>query len=347
MRSKCHSSEATRSAPPHDRVASALALCLTLLSVGCHGPITTHANALASATAPVVEQAAVAYSSANIIHNQAVDYEAVARFNDPPPNVYNPRTTQPLLSVKDIQVRLAVLAAFQEYVKSVVAITGNTDSPELQAASKSAAQNLTNLGNDLAPSIDSVLGIAAASAATVTTTTTSGNTTTSSTSSTPAPAITPGAQNGITIAIDALGQFLINRKTSKELPPIVVAMDPHVKTLCDLLQSDISTLKDQEGRDYDLIINQQTLFIRVTPNLDPEQRREQIMKLPAVARQKQASDLQLTDLSNAVGRLRLTHHAFAAQAQGNNPTTIKSTLSDLEAAGSDLGAFYKTLSPSQ
>jgi hypothetical protein len=333
------------------RGAIALALWLSLSATGCLSPLNQHATALAAATTPVVEQAGAAYRSANSIHNLRVDYDAFAEFDAASP-VYNPRNIQPLMADKDVQVRLAVLAAFQAYVESVVAITSGTDSPALQAAAKAAGEDLSSLGGTLAPAIDSTFGIAATSAATTLTTvaTTVGDTTTttSSTATTPAAPvnpITPTVRNGMSTAIDALAQFLINRKVKKELPPIVVAMDPQVKVLCELLASDIAILTDQENRDYNFIINQQTLFVRVqSKTLDPEQRREQIMKLPEIVRQKQASGQQLPQLSASLVRLELTHHAFAAAAQGNNPESLKQKLGDLEAAGRELGAFYSSLS---
>jgi hypothetical protein len=328
-------------------VTTAVLLSSLTLSTGCLSSLNKRATALDVATAPVVDQAAAAFDSANRIHNLRVDYDAVSQFDAATP-VYNPRNIQPLMSVKDIQVRLAVLAAFEEYVKSIVAITNGTDSPELQAAAKSAGENLSNLGNALAPSVESALGIASAAASTTQTivTTTSGNTTTStsSTSSTPAPVISGAVQSGITTAVDALGQFLINRKTRKELPPIIVSMDPRVKTLCELLESDITILKDQESRDYDFIIDQETLFLREpSSKLDPEQRREQIMRLPGIVREERSSTQQLTQLSAAIARLQAAHHALATEAQGSNPESLATKLGDLEAAGSDLGNFYASL----
>ena len=68
-----------------------------------------------------------------------------------------------------------------------------------------------------------------------------------------------------------------------------------------------------------------------------------IAQLPAIARQQQASDRQLTQLSAAIVRLELTHHALAAEAQGNNPESLKQKLADLEAAGEELGKFYSSL----
>jgi hypothetical protein len=328
-------------------MATAVLLYSLVLTTGCLSSLNKRATALAAATAPVVDQAAAAFNTANTIHNMRVDYDAVSQFDAATP-VYNPRNIQPLMSEKDIQVRLAVLAALQEYVKSIVAITNGTDSPQLQAAAKSAGENLSDLGNALAPSVESALGIATAAASTTQTTVTtrSGNTTTttSSTSSTPVPVITATVQKGVVTAVDALGQFLINRKTKKELPPIIVSMDPHVRALCELLEGDIAILKDQESRDYDFIIDQQTLFIREpSSKLNPEQRREQIMKLPKIVRQEKASTQQLTQLSTAIAHLELAHHALAAEAQSNNPQSLKTKLGDLEAAGSNLGNFYSSL----
>jgi hypothetical protein len=325
------------------RTALAAALSCGLCATGCLSPLAKHSVALSAATTPVVDQAATAYRSAETIYDMRVDYEAVREFDRPKP-VYNPRKIQPLMSNKDIEVRLAVLAAFQSYVQSLVAITNGTDSPQLDSAAKSVGENLSAVGNSLAPSIASTFDIALTSSTTQTSvTTTSGNTTTTSTSSTSAPPITPEVQNGISTAVDALGQFLVSRKVKKELPQAIKAMDPHVQVLCELLEKDIDTLQSLEQRDYNFIIDQQTLFIRTSPKLDPEQRREQIMKLPEFVRRQHTSDLQLSGLRASLVRLALTHHALAAEAQGNNPESFTSKLSELEAAGGDLGNFYSSL----
>lgn len=326
---------------------SVLALSLPLLGTGCLSSYKTHSAALAAATAPVIDQAAAAYSSANTIHDMRTDYDAIAEFDVTSP-VYNPRKVPPLMADKEIQARLAVLAAFQAYVQSLVAISSGTDSPELQAASKSAGQSLGDFANTLGPSVESTFGIATATASTTQTTVStspSGTTTTATTSSsTPVDPVTPAIQNGITTAVDALGQFLISRKIKKELPPLIISMDPHVKVFCDLLENDITNLKVIEDIDYNYVINQQTLFIRESSGkLDPGVRRMLITKLPAIARQQQASDLQLTQLSAALARLELTHHALAAEAQGNNPESLKQKLTDLEAAGKELGKFNSSL----
>jgi hypothetical protein len=238
------------------------------------------------------------------------------------------------------------------YANSLVQITNGTESPELDAASTSVAGDLTSLGNNLAPSIESVLGIAATPASTTDTevTITAGNTSssTSTTTATPTPAISPEVRNGISTAIDALGQYLVARKIKQELPQKIVAMDPHVHQLCKLLDDDIGILQDQEKRDYNRIINLQTLFIREDTKLHPadlyrEQRRLEIMKLPEIVRQQRVTDERLANLRAAIVNLALTHHALAAEAQGNNPESLTAKLAELAAAGKSLGKYYSSL----
>jgi hypothetical protein len=328
--------------------AFALVSCASLLAAGCASSIKPHATALAAATAPVVDQATAAYQTAQAIHAQSVDFNVATDFEKT--GVFIPGSVQEWPSNEDIQVRLAVLTAFQLYVKDLVAITGGTSSPALDAASKSMGNSLASLANTLAPSAESALGIttppASTTQTTVTTTTGSTTTTTTSTSTTPPPLISGDAAKGISTAINALGQFLINRTIEKELPQQVEAMDPHVQALCELLAKDIGLLQEQEKIDSNNVIDKQTDFVR-TPGLDPEERRVEFMKLPEMARQQRANNQKLTQLRMAILRLELTHHALAAAAQGNNPESLKERLGDVETAGESLGKFYSSLSPAQ
>jgi hypothetical protein len=122
-------------------------------------------------------------------------------------------------------------------------------------------------------------------------------------------------------------------------------MDPQVEKLCKLLAEEIDYIHDAETKDFDHIIDRETLFLRdPASKLSPEERRVEIMKLPELAREQHAADEQLAPLKAAIVKLALTHHAFLAAEQGNNPASLKSTLADLEAAGKGLNKFYKSLS---
>jgi len=347
MQPKPHTAAGTALPLLNRLIAAAALFSVALSATGCLSALNKHSTALADATAPVIDQATATYRDVQALHDRSVDTDAVTLFDLPSP-VYNPRGIKPLLSEKDIQVRLAILLALQCYAKTLVEITAGTSSPALDAASKSAASALAGLGDDLAP----VLGIPASStSSTVTQAVTTGGATTTSTitTSAAADAISPAVKAGVGTAIDALGQFLVARKIKKELPAKIEAMDPHVQALAKLLLADIDTLQNQEKLDYDNIIDGQTAFIRQSgqgghPALAPEQRRLLIMQLPGIVREQRKTDEELTQLKASLIKLANTHHALAAEAQGNNPASFKSKIADLSAAGDNLGKFYSTAS---
>ncbi len=331
-------------------VAMALMLSLSIAATGCLSPIARHAPVLSAAIAPVVDQSAAAYRDAVALDDLRVDYEAVVAYKNKDAT-YNPRNTTELLSQKDIQARLAVLAALQVYSRSLIEITKSNDSPALDAASKSVGSSLTSFGNDFAPSIENVLGIAATPVSTTETinTTVSGSTTTvtSSTASNAAPLLSPAVRNGISTGIDALGQFFVNRTIEKDLPGKIVEMDPHVQDLCKVLADDIQTLQDLEQRDYDRILNLEKQFIledeEPGKNVNPQEHRAEIMKLPQIARQQREAGQKLAALRVAINKLALTHHALAVEAQRKTPETLKEKLAELADVGENLGKFYSSL----
>lgn len=323
-----------------------LTMCAAL--AGCTpAPLAKQGAAFSTALAPVLDQSTEAYRDAEAVHNRREDYEAVVAYENKVAS-YNPRKASVLLTDKDIQTRLAVLSALQVYSQSLIQITNSVSSPELDEASKSVGNSLTGLGNELAPSIENVLGIEATPASTTTTTVTTvsgGTTTTSSTTATAT--LSPQVRNGISTAVNALGQFLVSRKIGKELPAKIEGMDPHVEALCEALADDIRTIKAVEGRDYDRILDLEKHFIledeKAGSNANPELLRAEIMKLPEIARQQQETNEKLDALRKALLNLELTHHALAAEAQHNNPQGFQEKLAELSKAGSDLGKFYSSL----
>ena len=278
-----------------------------------------------------------------VTDNDAYRQFQKAQVSKDPTVIYDPdKSTTILLPEHDIQIRLKVLAAFQLYVQNVVAITSGTDSPALQAASKSIGDSLTGLGNDVASS----MGISASTSTTYNsnavnnTTGAVSNTTYTTTNS--APVITPAERNAAATATEALGQFLVASKIKKELPGKIAAMDPVVRQLCELLEKDIDIVQTLDSRNYDSLVNDETLFI-TTATLSDDVRRAEIMKLPAIIRARRTSDAQLKTLRNSILALYMAHHALAAVAAGNNPAAFKQQVGQLAAAGSNLGTFYSSL----
>ena len=330
-----------------------LLLCLGLAASGCvESTVPKHVDALANATAPVVDQAAEAYHTARAIHSQSVNYDAAAEFDKT--GVFVPSSIQDWPPEKEIAIRLAVLAALKQYVADLEAISGGTDSSALDTASTSLGTNLTTLANSLAPAAESALGVTPAPSSTTTTTTStttttaSGSTTTTSTEtgSTAPPLISAGVEKGFATALDALGRFLVSRTVNKELPQQVEAMDKTVETLCETLAKEMELIQEQEKIDSNNVIDRQTDFVR-NAKLDAEQRRIEFMKLPAMAREQRANDQSFAELRAALLNLELTHHALAAAAQGNNPETFTQKLGDLGTVGASLGKFYLSLPSDQ
>jgi hypothetical protein len=328
------------------KFAASVAASFVLLLAGCMGSLPKHTAAVAAAAAPVIDEAEAAYAGANKIHDLRVDYDAVTEF-DKKDTVYNPRTIQPLLTPAQMDVRLAVLKGLQTYVQTLVAVTGDADSPALDEASKSLGGGLTVLANSAAPAIESGLGIADPATWTSSTTVTTGSGNTSTSISSPAtnvaaPLIQGGTQKVLTVGVKALGEYLGAKKVKQELPRIVEKMDPQIESLCKLLADELDILASQEKIDFDSIILRQRLFL-TTATLDAQERREQIMKLPELVRQERAAQANLAQLKAGLLGLELTHHALAAEAQGNNPESFKNKLADVEAAGKNLGKFYSSL----
>jgi hypothetical protein len=329
--------------------AIALVAWVCLASTGCVESTTPkHVTALANATAPVVDEATLTLHTAQSIHAASVDYQAAADFGKS--GVFNQSNIQEWPTEKEVQIRLAVLAAFQVYVKDLEAINNGTDSPALDAASKSLGNDLSNISNSLAPTVENALGVTETPASTTTTTstTTTGSTTTTTTSSSSvaAPLISAGAEAGFATAIDALGKFLISRTIDKGLPQQVEAMDKPVQTLCATLANEMKLIQDQEKTDTGTVIDRQTDFL-LSGKLDDEERRTEFLKLPAIVRQQRVNDANFAALRAALLNLEMTHHALAAAVQGNNPQTFTQKLGDLAAAGESLGKFYSSIAPAQ
>lgn len=296
-----------------------------LVLTGCKPHLSDSALALQAAAAPVIDQAEATYREANELHDLRVNYEIYERFDKANPT---PADLQVLLSDKDIASRVAVLEGFQVYVKSLCAMTSGTSPQELADASTNIGSQLTSVVNTLAPSVNNVQQIEATD------------------SSTAPSAISPDIQKGISTALYALGQFLINRKLKNELPAKIAEMDPHVDALAKLLESDIDLLKQQTEHDYQRIVNLQVLFIRKyseNNQLGPAQQRTEIMKVPDTLRRQKAAREKLSSLKAAIALMAKTHHDLNTEAQSKNPESFEQKLQDLANAATDLGTFYSSL----
>jgi hypothetical protein len=298
--------------------AAAATLGLSIVVTGCSlAPIAKHAAAFSAATNQVINSSEDAYRAANQLRQEEQVAAAVYDYDKNPK--WNPYTdTKPLLTTEQLNARITVLDGVKAYAASLVQITGSQSSKDLNAAAAGVGSNLESLSSTAATDLKSSVPNA--------------------------PVMSAAEANGVSTAVRALGDYLIAKKVKASLPKVTQDMDPVVKTLCELLNSDIVVLRRQADVDYQTLIEQEDQFIRhpATP-LDPVEHRDEIGKLITLANQQKANDELLAKLQVALHTLELTHHALAAAAQGNDPESIKQKIADLEAAGQSLASFYSSL----
>ncbi len=289
-----------------------------------------------------MDQADAAYHGSQKLHDLKVDYAAVEAFEKT--QMVDKAAVRQFPSDEAIHVRMTVLEAFKCYVDSVVALTQELQSPQLEAASRDVGASLTALGNTFAPTAEDLLHLSPPVTSNTTTYTTNGKSTTT-TATVAAPLISTGDRNAVSTAALALGEYLVSRKVKKELPARIKAMDKVLQALCAVLEDDLDILQKQEQRDLDAISDSQILFLQspAGAKLDPQQRRLQIATLPENIRRQRETDEQLTRLKASIERLYVTHHALALDARDNHPRSLKAKIGDLASAGSDLGRFYSSL----
>jgi len=277
-----------------------------------------HATAFSSVSSLVIGSSEDAYRAANDLREReqmeasvySYDYAADKDLG------FNPnKEFKPLFTPEQLAARISVLNGLQAYANSLVALTGKpsaADSAGLNDAAAGVGSNLQGLSTSLDTKFAGV----------------------------PAISTTQGAI--ISAAMKALGEYLQNRTIKKSLPKVTGDMNDNVKTLCGLLEADVAVIKTQADSDYTSLLLTENQFV-LHNKLDAVEKRNEVEKMLRVVREQRANDRLLDALNNAVVKLRLTHAALAGAAQGNNPGSLKENIAELQAAGSDLSTFYKSL----
>ncbi|MBS1822427.1 MAG: hypothetical protein JST61_10705 [Acidobacteria bacterium] len=284
-----------------------------LLLAGCSlSPLARHTADFSSATTLVVDNSEDAFRAAVRLNDQAQASMLVARYDSAQP--LDPHQLKHLIDPEGLKARAQVLDGLRTYAQTVADLASGVSSTQLDDAATSAGTGLIKMG--AAISASTPVGID----------------------------ISPQQANAASTALKALGEFLTARKVKSSVPKIVQEMDPSVATICNLLISDIDTLRDQSGRDYEQLLAQQDSFIRRSgAALSPLERRAEIQKLPQILASKQATDDMLADLAGSVKQLALAHHALAAAATAKDAPSLSARLADLHAAASRLSRYYYSL----
>ncbi len=302
-----------------DTVAFAMvaSLALSLFATGCLSPLAKHATAFSAATATVIDGSEDAYRAAMRLRLQEETAASVYAYDkDPTWSPYKDLT--PLLTPVQLTARIKVLDGLKAYADTLVDLTSGKPSAGLENSAEGVGTNLQGLNQTVATDLSTAIPNA--------------------------PVMSTAQANQVSTAVLALGEYLIARKVKGSLPKVTQDMNPHVQTLCELLNSDVVLLRRQADVDYQSQITQLDQSIRHEgAAVSPYEHRLEIGTLIALANQQKANDDLLAKLQTALHTLAMTHQALAAAVQGNNPESISQKIAELAAAGHDLNVYYKSL----
>lgn len=292
-----------------------LGVCLSSLT-GCSiSPLARNTAAFSSAANLIVDNTQNAYRAAVRLNEEEQASLLVARYDTARP--MDPHAIRPLIDDRGLKARTDVLEGLRTYAQTIADLSSGVSSPGLDKAAAACGTNLKSLGDALSSSTSIGINISSTEA------------------------------NAASTALKALGDFLVGRHIRSSVPNVIREMDPDIEALSNLLSSDIDTLRDQAGRDYEQILAQQDSFIRhAGPSLSATERRAEIEKLPRILSRKQATDDMLSGLKTSIHKLAETHHALAASATSRNSLSLQSRIADLRASAEGLVTFYQSLSSS-
>lgn len=297
-------------------------LCLASLLIGAStgcvrsmSELGQHTLAFSSAAIVITNGSEDAYASANTLHYNeqialsVIDYDKSVSWN---PENY----VKPLLSDEQLEARRQVLEGLKSYAATLGDLTSTRGDTNLNAAAKDVGNNLQQLSSTVNTSFGTGAGAS----------------------------ISDTEKNGLSTALVALGTYLKQRTVSKQLPAVLQANDKTVTDICDALLSDVKILRRQADKDYGALETAQDKYIRTAqPAFSADQRRSEIAKLPTMVREQGQNDLLLAKLDKSLRSLKLTHHALAAAAQGNNPGSLRQYIAELTAEGQSLASYYQSL----
>jgi hypothetical protein len=150
--------------------------------------------------------------------------------------------------------------------------------------------------------------------------------------------------NLIATGAKALGEFLEYRAIEKDLPPLIIKLDPQITSLCKTMIGEVDAMSDAETIDFNYLLGEEKQFL-MDPGIamSEVERRNEIAKMQELVREQHAAALQLAGLRGAIFKLAMTHHALAEEMAKANPESLKDKLGELIAAGQGLGTFYSSL----
>jgi len=294
------------------------ALCCCLLTAGCGvSPLATRVSAFGAAASLIAKDSSASYDT---VERTVYNAEVSSLVLDFDTKGFDPAGIKPFLSGEDLAARHSMLDALQHYATFLQDVGGNAPLDAVNTATAELGQRLHSL------STNSALAKLKANDDEV---------------------------KGLTTAIDAAGQLLVERKHQKALPPIVTAMQGVIDRICALLDADLGSAPNAEGiggrglrlqlwTEYDrLIVNQKTWLDRNKTTLPPQEKADGIAKLPALVKEQRAADDTLVATQNALKDLAKTHRALLTEHKRG--TSFFTYVAEMKDDAERIAGFYNSL----
>jgi hypothetical protein len=298
-----------------------LAVLLPLLSlaIGCLSPA-VHKNvpAFANAVTLATENTKSAF---DVVEQQYEDVEAEGIVVNYDKQSFNPNMVRRFLEPEDLQVRLALLDALQQYASTLSEVSGDKQLDQFDDKTRAFGRSLESLTGTAA--FQKLVGSSA------------------------------GDVNIATAAVNAMGRWFIERKRQQRLPQLIGEMQEPVRKTAELLEADIGNAPDEHGRggrglrdqlwnEHTQAIMQQVAFIDENKDrMDPQSKAEAIKRLPQLVRQRFLADQALKQTQSTLSKL-VDAHAALLQAV-NSKTDVQAEFSALISEGQRIKSFYDSL----
>jgi hypothetical protein len=299
----------------NSKLAPLLSLLLFLTGCAGYGPWARQVAEFSANVAPPLVRASTAYTSANEIHTLQEESVLVGHYAQ---GGYHPGELVPFISEKDVQPRIEAIAALKEYIDLIDALATDQRAVEVEAKTKSLSITTAAARTEMASNATTNTNTTTSSNAvkvnpTLTDTTTQTTTSTSTLTNSHSVIMTPQQVNSIMSGMDSALKPFIHHMVKKRLPNLMKEADPIVQDLCSLLEADLDTLRVQSQGDYRVLLMQQSEFIHNNPNLDPVEKRAEILKLFQIEAAADKSQSDLNDTIDGLKRLATEHHKIVTE----------------------------------
>lgn len=291
------------------------------MACGCSmamSPLAMKATAFASAATLAIQDSEDAYT---LVQNSYADVQASSLVVNYDKRGFHPDEIQPFLSDADLKARQNLLAGLKQYADTLAELSGSSPVTGVDTAAEGIGHSLQALAKNgvLPRAFQKTVG---------------------------------GQRDGVnlmqagTTAVAAIGEFLVERKLEKDLPHVIETMQQPINNACALLEADIGSststpgLRSQIAHDYSELLMNQDTYIRNTKFSSPSERRGEILKLPAIVREKAAADQTLIATRQVLQKFAAANDALASGVKTKESPEFRVQLGELIAEAEHLKNVY-------